>query len=156
MERYQAGIIPKIRNYVKSKDSNEKGTAITSGTDLDDLISVGVYYIADDATASNIDNTPLNLCGKVIVMDNGNGGLVQIYLSNHTSRMFQRNYWSNAWTSWIEYAPKTYVDTVSENVTALAIRVGNIECTETTSGNYGLTATVDANGDVTYAWTLET
>ena len=160
MERYQEGIIPKIRNYVKSKNINEKGTAIESGTNLDDFMTLGVYYIADDTTASSIDNIPLAISGKVLVMDNGNGGFVQLYLPNQTSRMFQRNLWSNGWTDWIEYAPKAYVDNetlrISNSMSELSTKIGNIECKENVSGNYKLTATVDSNGDITYSWNIET
>ena len=148
LTRYQNGIIPKIRNYVKSKDSNEKGSSVPTGTDLNNLNTVGVYYFADDTVASSIVNLPLALSGKLLVMDNGNGGIVQVYIPNQSPRMFQRVYWSNAWTAWTEYAPKTYVDS------AISDEISPIKCTETTEGSYGITATVDSSGNVTYSWSI--
>ena len=84
----------------------EKGTAIATGTNLNDVTTVGVYYIADDTTAGNLANLPLTLCGKVLVSDNGNNGLVQLYMPNHSPRIFQRLFWDNAWSEWIEYSKK--------------------------------------------------
>lgn len=140
MERFINNLDTAIKNYVKGKNSNEKGSSITTGTDLDTMKTVGVYYIADDATASNIGNVPLALCGKVLVMDNGNGGYSQFYIPNHSPRIFQRLWWGNAWTDWIELAPKSYVD--------------KFNCPTTTDGTFNLVATV-SNGVVTYSWVAQ-
>lgn len=106
MQRYQGKLNTAIKNYVKGKTAINKGTAIASGSDLNNMKTVGVYYITDDATAGNIANMPLNLCGKVLISDNGNNGISQIYMPNHSPRLFQRLWWENAWTSWFEYEKK--------------------------------------------------
>ncbi len=116
MQRYQGELDTAIKNYVKSKNPNEQGTAITSGTDLNDLTTAGVYYIAGDTIASSLLNLPLALCGKVLVMDNGTNGIVQYYIPNHNTRLFQRNYWSSAWTNWVEYGEKSVY--ISQTLTA--------------------------------------
>ena len=102
-QRYQSELDTAIKNYVKSKNPNEKGTSIASGTNLNDLNTFGTYYIADDTTAGGITNLPIAYCGKVYVMDNGNDGIAQFYVPNHTPKLYQRLYWSNAWTDWKEY-----------------------------------------------------
>ena len=107
MQRYQGKLDTAIRNFVKAKNPNEKGTPIATGTDLNNLKTFGTYYVADDSIAGNLLNLPLALCGKVLVSDNGNNGIVQLYIPNHNSRLFQRNFWSNAWSVWKEYGEKS-------------------------------------------------
>ena len=109
MQRFQNNLDTAIKNYVRGKDLNEKGSPITTGTDLNDMKTTGVYYIADDAIASSLENLPLALCGKVLVSDNGNGGYYQIYFPNHSPRIFMRTYWSSAWSEWQELAQSTSV-----------------------------------------------
>ena len=132
MERYQNNLDTAIKNYVKDKNPNEKGESIPSGTNINDMKTAGVFYIANDTIASNITNLPLSLCGKLMVMDNGNGGIVQIYVPNHTSRLFERLWWDNSWGNWVEYAKK---GTVYQQ----ALSAGSTSVTFTglpTTGNY--------------------
>lgn len=103
-QRYQGELDTAIKNYVKGKNPNEKGTSIPSGTNLNDLTAFGTYYIADDTIAGGLTNLPLTYCGKILVSDNGNNGIVQFYFPNHSPRFFQRLYWSNAWSGWVEYS----------------------------------------------------
>lgn len=112
-QRYQAKLDTAIKEYVGSqKDLIDKsvpinrGTPIATGTNLNDLKSAENYYIENDTIAGNIENLPLSICGKLIVVDNGNNGVVQIYMPNHNARLFQRIFWSNAWGEWVEYAKK--------------------------------------------------
>ena len=125
MQRFRNNLDTAIKNYVKGKNPNEKGESVPSGTNINDMKTAGVFYIADDTIASNITNLPLSLCGKLMVMDNGNGGIVQIYMPNHTSRIFERLWW-------VEYAKKG-------NVYQQTLSAGSTSVTFTglpTTGNY--------------------
>lgn len=154
MQRYQNKLNTAIKDYVISKLSEATdeietqqttlaGTSIENGTDLNNMKTTGNYRIVDDSSAGSLINLPLALCGKLIVMDCGNGGYAQIYIPNHSPRLFARNYWSSAWTDWAEYVSKTYVDSA----------IGELKCNETTAGEYTLKATVNASGEVIYSWT---
>lgn len=116
MQRYTGKLNTAIKDYVGSKNPNEKGTSIASGTNLNDMNTVGVYYIQDDTVAGTIINLPLAVCGKILVSDNGNNGMVQFFIPNHSTRLFQRNYWSNSWTAWKEYGEKSIL--LSQTLTA--------------------------------------
>lgn len=121
MQRYQSKLDTAIKNYVKSKNPNEKGDSIVSGTDLDELTTFGAYFIADDSIASGLANLPLDLCGKVLVSDNGNGGIIQTYTPNHSIRLFQRIFWDNTWGEWVEYSKRgtIYNETLSSGSTSV-------------------------------------
>ena len=115
-QRWQNGILPKIKSFVESKDPNSKGTSIATGTNLNNLTTTGVYYIANDTIAGQLVNLPLSVSGKIMVGDNGNSGLVQIYIPNQSPRIFQRVFYSNAWTAWEEYGKKSKL--VTQTLTA--------------------------------------
>ena len=142
MQRYQGELGTAIKNYVKSNNLNEKGNSIPADTDLNTLNTAGIFHIADDTVAESLSNLPLSVCGKILVQDNGNNGMVQFYIPNHSPRIFQRLWWDNSWTNWVELATTDYVNTLM--------------CTENTAGTYVLKATVSSQGTVTYSWEEET
>lgn len=79
------------------------GTNIPDNSDLDTYTTAGNYRVISDASGATIDNLPLALCGKVIVFDNGNGGIEQFYLANHSPRIYTRTKFGNdAWSNWLE------------------------------------------------------
>lgn len=102
MERFMNNLDTAIRNFVASKDTTQQGTAISTNTNLDTFKTEGNYYIPSDTIASSL-NLPIALCGKFLVLNNGNGGYAQFYIPNHSPRLFQRLWWSSAWTDWKEY-----------------------------------------------------
>lgn len=105
MQRYQGELDTAIKNFMNKKDVNGNGTAIASGTDMNELKTKGVYYIATEAIAGSMQNLPMGLCGKVLVSQNA-GGIMQYYIPNHTPKIYQRECWNNQWGSWLEYAKK--------------------------------------------------
>lgn len=167
MQRFQDNLDTAIKNYVKGKDINEKGSSIVSGTNLNNMKTAGVYYIADDAIASSLENLPLALCGKITVSDNGNGGFYQIYLPNHSPRLFIRTYWSNAWSEWQELTQSTPVrltqtltagstsvtfnsDKITSNAFYDIYTSPNVDYTSATEGTNTITLTFEAQAnDVT-------
>ena len=81
------------------------GTDIPDNSDLDTYTTAGNYRVTSDASGASIAHLPLALCGKVIVFNNGNSGIEQFYLANHSPRIFVRTkFGSDAWTNWIELA----------------------------------------------------
>ena len=79
------------------------GIDIPDNADLDTYITAGNYRVVSDASGETIDNLPLALCGKVVVFNNGNGGIEQFYFANHSPRIFVRTkFGSDAWSSWLE------------------------------------------------------
>lgn len=103
MERFISNLDTAIRNYVSSKDTTQQGTSISADTNLDTLKTEGNYYIPSDTIASSLTNLPLAVCGKFLVLNNGNGGYAQFYIPNHSPKLYERLWWSNAWTDWKEY-----------------------------------------------------
>lgn len=137
MQRFMGELDTAIKTYVGGKVSTlssqlfiNKGDSIVENTNLNDMQTIGVYYIPTDTVASSLTNLPLELCGKILISDNGNNGLSQIYIANHSPRIFTRTLFDNVWSSWVELFP---------------------QCTENTDGTYVLTATV-SSGTVTYSW----
>ena len=122
-QRYQSELDTAIKNYFSSKKEIidmsipiNAGTALETGVDLNDLQEAGNYYIESDTVAGGLVNLPLALSGKVLVIDNGADGIVQYYIPNHSTRLFQRNYWSSTWTNWVEYGEKSVY--ISQTLTA--------------------------------------
>ena len=103
-----------IRNSANEKiHTYEQGIAIPDNSDLNSYTTAGTYYVTSDASGATISNIPLALCGKVLVFNNGNGGIEQFYFSNHSTRIYTRTKFQNdAWTSWLEITasskPHTY------------------------------------------------
>ena len=89
-----------FRSAIQTVD--QQGTAIPNNTDLDTYKTAGTYRVSSDASAQTITHLPLALCGKVLVFDNGNGGFTQFYIPNHDPKMYMRNFWSNAWSNWLD------------------------------------------------------
>lgn len=79
------------------------GIDIPDNADLDTYTTAGNYKVVSDASGATIANLPLELCGKVIVFDNGNGGIEQFFLANHSPRIFVRTkFGTDAWSTWKE------------------------------------------------------
>ena len=79
------------------------GTDIPDNSDLNTYTTAGNYRVVSDASGATIANLPLALCGKVIVFNNGNGGIEQFYFANHSPRIFVRTkFGSDAWSAWKE------------------------------------------------------
>lgn len=100
----------KFRQSINTVD--QQGIAIPDNANLDSYKTAGTYKIISDASAQTMTNIPTNVCGKLVVFDNNNGGYEQFYFSNHSPRIYLRTWWSNAWSSWAELTgnakPHTY------------------------------------------------
>lgn len=116
-----------FRSAINTVD--QLGVAIPDNTDLDTYKTAGTYRITSDASAGTMSNLPLALCGKLVVLDNGNGGYEQFYFSNHSPRLFRRTFWDNAWSNWTESSSSTGGD------------IGNYFGTGTVSGS-AITSTI--------------
>lgn len=119
-----------FRSAINTVD--QLGVAIPDNTDLDTYKTAGTYRITSDTSAGTMSNLPLALCGKLVVLDNGNGGYEQFYFSNHSPRLFRRTFWDNAWSNWTESS--------SSNVTPSMI--GGGYAVASISGT-SITATID-------------
>lgn len=116
-----------FRSAINTVD--QLGVAIPDNTDLDTYKTAGTYRITSDTSAGTMSNLPLALCGKLVVLDNGNGGYEQFYFSNHSPRLFRRIFWDNAWSNWTESSSSTGGD------------IGNYFGTGTVSGS-AITSTI--------------
>lgn len=86
-----------VKTYVDTAETNAKadwfnlGTQITAATlhanDLNNYKTPGHYYIASNTTAGNVDNTPVNYAGKLIVelISNADNYIRQTYYANTDS-----------------------------------------------------------------------
>lgn len=109
-------LVDDARAFRKAIDSiDQLGTSLPRNTVIDDYHTdsyTGTYYFADDGVASTIVTLPEALCGKLIVMNSGNGGFIQFYIPNHSVKLWMRVWWSNAWSAWQNLAsgskPHTY------------------------------------------------
>jgi hypothetical protein len=83
--------------------SHISAIAIPAGADLDNYIVEGNYKIASDTIAGNIENTPIDSSGRLIVLKEiSDNSILQIYLSTnmYDPLMFYRKYTSGTWRSW--------------------------------------------------------
>lgn len=97
------------------------GTDIPDNSDLDTYTTAGNYRVISDASGASIAHLPLALCGKVIVFNNGNGGIEQFYLANHSPRIFVRTkFGTDAWTNWLEItaSSKAHTYDIGEEIPA--------------------------------------
>lgn len=97
---YQIDDYNAFRNAIKTVD--QVGVTIPNKSNLDNYKTAGTYAVVDDSSAQTMFNIPVQLCGKLIVSNNGNGGYTQFYVQNHDAKVFIRAFWSNAWSAWKE------------------------------------------------------
>lgn len=111
LDKLRSIFATKTGNNITDKDTFRQnihtlewlGTDIPDNSDLNTYTTAGNYRVVSDASGATIANLPLALCGKVIVFNNGNGGIEQFYFANHSPRIFVRTKFGNdAWTNWIE------------------------------------------------------
>lgn len=89
-----------FREAIKTID--QIGTAIPNNSDLDNYKTAGTYAVISDESAQTMSHIPVNVSGKLIVSNNGDGGYTQFYVQNHEAKIFTRSFWNNAWSAWSE------------------------------------------------------
>lgn len=90
-----------------------------NNTDLNTIMSAGIYICGSNGKASLENNFPQTTKGYLIVYTKTGGQVTQIYYANK-SYTFTRNYWDNAWSAWKKQA------TIDDLANYLSLSGGNV------------------------------
>ncbi len=98
--------------------NSSKSTPIVSGTDLNDVLDIGVYSVANSSVATTLINCPSTLGGNLIVMSVGgsNNRKVQYYITAYKSTRIYFRYYGGEWTEWDYLTKNTDVEDTINNV----------------------------------------
>lgn len=159
----ELGEIDELKEAIENKAGLKGGTAIESGTDLNNIKTPGTY-VAATSVLSSLSHCPATISFRMFVMQttNTNDDRVQIIFENDGS-IYHRAFRSNSWKSWEDY--KSYADAVvAENFSnAALLKTGttlsaNADLNSiTTSGSYnvgGATTATIKNAPTTYSFRL--
>lgn len=97
-----------ISGKASVSDIRGTGTALTTGTDLDDITALGAYNANTGTIAGSLTNCPTSSPFRMDVMTlNGSTRYIQkiiTYESSNTAlRVYMRAYTSSGWTSWFMF-----------------------------------------------------
>ena len=83
-------------------------TIIVSGTNLNNLTTVGEYYCNNNTIAASLSNCPVNIAFHLSVIKHaGIRQILKTYATNNT-RTYERNYYNNSWGAWyLTYTEET-------------------------------------------------
>lgn len=83
-------------------------TIILSGTNLNNLTTVGEYYCNNNTIAASLSNCPVNIAFHLSVIQHaGIRQILKTYATNNT-RTYERNYYNNSWGAWyLTYTEET-------------------------------------------------
>jgi len=99
------------------------GTAITSGTDLNDLTTAGVYTCPTVTVANTLTNTPVSGSAfrlEVKYLNNNTRIRQECYILSDISTYYARTYTSTGWKPWYMFAGTQVVPPESQqNLTSL-------------------------------------
>lgn len=142
-----------------------KTTNIPANSDLNDFITIGNYRIASIAIATSISNTPVNVGGRLSVLQiNAASNYLQIYFTSN-GRVFYRVTESGTWLGWQEVANvasinsiNTELNTINSELSTIKSNYFSLPITEvssipansnlnnyTTPGNFRITSVSNAN-----------
>lgn len=142
-----------------------KTTNIASNSDLNDFKTNGNYRVATIAVATSISNTPVNVGGRLSVLQiNAASNYLQIYFASN-GRMFYRVTESGSWLDWREVANvasinsiNTEINTINSTLTTIKSNYFSLPVTDvssipansdlnsyTTPGNYRVTSVSNAS-----------
>ena len=131
---YQIDDYNAFRNAIKTVD--QVGVTIPNKSNLDNYKTAGTYAVTSDASAQTMFNIPVQICGKLIVSNNGNGGYTQFYVQNHDAKVFIRAFWENAWSAWKEIANSSNAYMLQGGVVTGFISANDDLNNYTTAGTY--------------------
>lgn len=152
-----------------------RATEITSGTDLNNKTTSGVYQCKTNSIAATLSNSPTTSAFSMVVFPHTANGVVQIITECMTSgaKQYRRNKNNSTWGDWVEIAtgtdisdlearidfakyddasPKqeikaTYIKDVSVSGRTMTVTKGNgIQTTHTLQDTTYSVATPDASG----------
>ena len=99
------------------------GTAITSGTDLNDLTTAGLYTCQTITIANTLSNTPITGSAfrlEVKYLNNNTRIRQECYILSDTSMYYARTYTSTGWKPWYAFTGTQVVPPESQqNLTSL-------------------------------------
>lgn len=90
---------------------NSTASHLGGGANLNLYTSPGVYYQDSNANTSLVLNYPVALAGSLEVFTAA--GVVQVYRPYNSGRVFQRGWYSEAWSTWVELASKDDLETLA-------------------------------------------
>ena len=117
-----------------------RATQLESGTDLNDILTVGNYIVTPADTAENIANIPEASAGRLLVVENTvSSRRIQIYMTNSTTvRVYLRYYNGTRWYPWTLSVGTD--DLILKGANAESIPNGSDLNSYTSIGNYRVTS----------------
>lgn len=102
----------------------EHSTVIPDNSDINTYRTPGTYIITNNTHAATMTNLPLNIAGKLIVINiTSSNSLTQWYIFNNAetnARVWTRYYINGTWTNWQYNLQSTNFNNVADTVKKLA------------------------------------
>lgn len=94
-----------LKNRVDTLDdsfTNFSYTALSNGTNLNDITEIGFYGTSSSAVTASLQNCPASGSGMSMLVTQRGGNRVQIIF--HGSKIYCRTSTSSGWSAWFEFS----------------------------------------------------